>query len=98
MSYKIGTRVRCSDSATFRKDWIGITGVVVSGEVTLPDKNMLVRVDRAATSLDGGIKYPAGTIFQCHSKNWTPIIPEGHRAGEKGACESLDKLLEGVSA
>ena len=34
----------------------------------------------------------------CFPPDWLePIIPDGHRAGEEGTCEPLDKLLSEVT-
>ena len=100
MTYKIGTRVK---KIAGRLN-VGCTGVVCCGPAvngrTLIDASegcdAYLRHDAAWVSAVGG-NYPAGTVSIIKCFQYAPITPDGHRAGEEGTCEPLDKLLSEVS-
>lgn len=93
MTYKIGTRVKKVGG----KSEIGSTGVVVAGpnavgKMPYGEYDICVRFDNPWTS-ETGNKFPSDTVATTRSGDWTPITPDGHRAGVKGECSLLDELL-----
>ena len=104
MTYKIGTRVK----KVRGRDNVGATGVVARASECIGNTceyltrrrggvyDFYVKYD--SSPIGGrGARVPAG-VWAASSGNWTPIIPEGHRAGEEGLCTELDNLLSAERA
>lgn len=100
MTYKIGTRVK-----KVRGLNAGATGVVCGRNHRFlheydSEYNMAVRMDSEWVSISDHV-FAAGDVCATRSIDWTPIVPDGHRAGQSDLCKPLDHLLsrlKGVAA
>jgi hypothetical protein len=90
MTYKIGTRVRVVlERSKHRGKECVITGVNVPGRDPVTGPFLGYEVNLDAPDWHTGF-----AVYERHELS--PIIPNGHRAGEEGTCDPLDKLLSEV--